>query len=79
MAGQEVGAALRRALEERGCALGADEARVLATTLIALIADGVLACDEPTAVHGAASPGPAVAPALSAASSVTLRCNWALM
>lgn len=39
---QEVGAALRAALEERGCALGAAEARAFSVLLIDLIAEGLL-------------------------------------
>lgn len=42
----EIGAKLRAALEERGCALGADEARALSILLIDLIASGLIAADE---------------------------------
>ena len=46
----EIGAELRRALEARGCALSAAEARSLSVTLIDLIADGLLvACPVETA------------------------------
>ena len=38
----EIGAELRRALEARGCALSAAEARALSVTLIDLIAEGLL-------------------------------------
>jgi len=48
VARQEVGAALRAALEERGCALGAAEARALSVLLIDLIAERLIAPD-----HGA--------------------------
>lgn len=42
----EVGAELRAALEERGCALGAGEARALSILLIDLISEGLLAVGE---------------------------------
>jgi hypothetical protein len=42
----EIGAELRAALEERGCALGAAEARALSILLIDLIADGLIAADD---------------------------------
>ena len=42
----EVGAELRAALQERGCALGAAEARALSILLIDLIADGLLGPDS---------------------------------
>jgi len=38
----EIGSELRRALEARGCALSAAEARNLSATLIDLIASGLL-------------------------------------
>lgn len=41
----EVGAELRAALEVRGCALGAREARALSVLLIDLISDGLLGAD----------------------------------
>lgn len=41
----EVGAELRAALEERGCALGAAEARALSVLIIDLIAKGLLAVE----------------------------------
>ncbi|MRS11493.1 MAG: hypothetical protein EG823_00250 [Actinobacteria bacterium] len=41
------GAALRAALEERGCALEAHEARALADALIDLICSGVIVADTP--------------------------------
>lgn len=44
----EIGAELRAALQERGCALRADEARALSCLLIDLIASGLLAADEPS-------------------------------
>ena len=52
----EIGAELRAALEERGCALGAREARALSILLIDLIADGLLApepagLESPTAYN----------------------------
>jgi hypothetical protein len=43
---RQPGAALRSALEERGCALRADEARALADSLISLICAGVIVADE---------------------------------
>lgn len=46
MSRHEVGAELRRALEGRGCALSAREARALSILLIDLIADGLLAPEE---------------------------------
>lgn len=47
---REPGAALRAVLEERGCALRADEARALADSLISLICSGVIvASDRKTA------------------------------
>lgn len=42
----EVGAELRAALEERGCALGASGARALSCLLIDLICDGLIAVDR---------------------------------
>lgn len=49
----EIGAELRRALEARGCALSAAEARALSVTLIDLIASGLLVAEtEAEAVHG---------------------------
>ena len=46
----EIGTELRRALEARGCALSAAEARALSITLIDLIAAGLLvACPVETA------------------------------
>lgn len=42
---REPGAALRAALQERGCALRADEARELAVSLISLICSGVIVSD----------------------------------
>jgi len=39
------GAALQAALEERGCALGAAEARRVAESLIDLIASGLIVAD----------------------------------
>jgi hypothetical protein len=42
----EVGAELRAALEERGCALGAGEARALSCLLIDLISEGLIAVDR---------------------------------
>lgn len=45
------GAALRAALEGRGCALRADEARALADALLDLIASGMVVTHEPAAVH----------------------------
>jgi len=39
---QEPGSALRAALKARGCALGADEARALAVSLIDLICEGLV-------------------------------------
>ncbi len=54
---REPGAALQSVLEERGCALRADEARALADSLISLICSGVIV---PAAVHQAAGrPSPA--------------------
>lgn len=52
----KVGAELRAALQERGCALGAREARALSVLLIDLIADGLLApgtvgLESPTAYN----------------------------
>jgi len=41
----EIGSGLRKALEARGCALSAAEARVLSIALIELIADGLLVAD----------------------------------
>jgi len=41
----EIGAELRAALERRGCALSAAEARALSILLIDLIADGLIAAD----------------------------------
>ena len=41
----EIGSELRRALEARGCALSAAEARALSISLIELIADGLLVAD----------------------------------
>ncbi len=56
MGRHEVGAELRAALEGRGCALSAREARALSVLLIDLIADGLLTpdpCgpDSPTAYN----------------------------
>lgn len=42
----EVGAELRAALQERGCALQAGEARALSILLIDLISEGLLAVGE---------------------------------
>ena len=56
---REPGAALRVALEVRGCALEAHEARALADALIGLIASGVLVSEANAAVHsGAGRPSP---------------------
>ena len=44
-AGHEVGAELRAALEGRGCALRADEARALSVLLIDLIAEDLLVAE----------------------------------
>jgi hypothetical protein len=41
----EIGSELRIALEARGCALSAAEARALSISLIELIADGLLVAD----------------------------------
>jgi hypothetical protein len=41
----EIGSGLRRALEARGCALSAAEARALSIALIDLIASGLLVAD----------------------------------
>jgi len=45
MSKHEIGAELRAALEGRGCALSAAEARALSILLIDLIADGLIAAD----------------------------------
>ena len=39
---QDTGSALRAVLKARGCALGTDEARALAVSLIDLICDGLV-------------------------------------
>jgi hypothetical protein len=41
----EIGSELRQALEARGCALSAAEARAFSISLIELIADGLLVAD----------------------------------
>ena len=49
----EIGAELRQALEVRGCALSAAEARTLSVALIDLITSGLLVAEsEVEAVHG---------------------------
>lgn len=47
MSKQEPGAALRAALEARGCALEAHEGRALAESLIGLICSGVIVASGP--------------------------------
>jgi len=59
---RQPGAALRSALEERGCALRADEARALADSLISLICAGVIVADG----------GPQTAPANNMGQSVCI-------
>ena len=54
---REPGSELRAALEARGCALGADEARAVAVLLIDLICDGLLVPVTPTRMSRACNTG----------------------
>lgn len=55
----EPGAAIRAALEARGCALEAHEGRALAESLIGLICSGAIVAADEAAVHsGAGRPSP---------------------
>jgi len=55
---REPGATLRAALEERGCALSAHEARALAESLIGLICAGLVVPAEAAVHSGAGRPSP---------------------
>lgn len=54
------GTALRSALKARGCALGADEARAVAVTLIGLICDGLVVVREPLGLPHASNTGQSI-------------------
>ena len=54
---QEPGSALRAVLKARGCALGADEARALAVSLIDLICDGLVVVSTSAGLPRASNTG----------------------
>ena len=57
---RQVGSELRAALEARGCALGADEARALAVSLIDLICSELIVADPSARLPRASNTGQSI-------------------